>query len=213
MIEKRKTSRTAKSKAVSRNPSKTGENGGAVQSLKGDLLLASPHIDDSRFAKSVILMCYHDRDSSMGLVINRFSRKLKFGDICEKLEIDPPRTNADLRVHIGGPLQGNRGFVLHTQDQMLPDSKPITDDIGLTVSIDILRAINKGAGPAQSIISLGCAGWSAGQLEDELAQNVWLNIPASVSMVFEHDRDTLWQKGFEVLGIEPGYFSDATGSA
>lgn len=183
------------------------------RSLKGSLLLASPHMDDERFAKSVILMCHHGSDSSMGLVINKCASKMKLGDIYKKLEIDLANKQANDPVHIGGPVEGTRGFVLHTQDHMLPDSREVTEEIGLSVNIEMLHDINQGIGPSKSIISLGCAGWGAGQLEDELAQNVWLSIPASVPMVFEHDRETLWDKGFEVLGIKPGYFSDASGSA
>jgi putative transcriptional regulator len=185
----------------------------SMQSLQGQLLLASPHIGDERFEKSVILMCHHDADSAMGLVINRRTSNLSLGDLYEKLDIGAPRFSVDDPVHIGGPVDGNRGFVLHSQDHMLPDSMAVTHDIGLTASIDMLRDITEGIGPMHTIVSLGCAGWSAGQLDREMAENVWLSLPASAQLVFDHDHKTLWENGFATLGIDPGFFAGNAGTA
>ena len=196
-----------------RSPADGGHATQSLSSLQGHLLIASPHIGDERFEKTVILMCHHDEDSAMGLVINRTASRLNLGDLYEKLDIGAPRFCAEDPVHIGGPVDGNRGFVLHTQDHMLPESMSVTHDIGLTASIDILRDITEGVGPAQSIVSLGCAGWSAGQLDREMAENVWLSLPASAQLVFDHDRDTLWEQGFASLGIDPGFFAGDAGSA
>ena len=184
-----------------------------LSSLQGHLLVASPHIGDERFNKTVILMCHHDPESAMGLVINKTASRLNLGDLYEKLDIGAPRFCAGNPVHLGGPVDGNRGFVLHSQDHMLPESMEVTHEIGLTASIDILRDITEGVGPAQSIVSLGCAGWSAGQLDHELAENVWLSLPASADLVFDHDRTKLWAHSFEALGIDPGFFAGTTGSA
>ena len=184
-----------------------------MPSLQGQLLLASPHIGDERFEKSVILMCHHDSSSAMGLIINKRTSSLNLGDLYEKLDIGAPRFCAGNPVHIGGPVDSNRGFVLHSQDHMLPDSIQVTHDIGLTASIDILRDITEGIGPAQSIVSLGCAGWGAGQLDQEISENVWLNLPASAPLVFDYGRDTLWEQGFATLGIDPGFFAGTAGSA
>lgn len=184
-----------------------------MTSLQGQLLVASPNIGDERFEKTVILMCHHDTASAMGLVINRPASSLNLGDLYEKLDIGAPRFCAGNPVNIGGPVDGNRGFVLHSQDHMLPESMPITHEIGLTASVDILRDITEGVGPLQSIVSLGCAGWSAGQLDQEMAENVWLNLPASPELVFDHDRSTLWQHSFTALGIDPGFFAGTAGRA
>jgi putative transcriptional regulator len=184
-----------------------------MPSLQGQLLLASPHIGDERFEKSVILMCHHDSSSAMGLIINKRTSSLNLADLYEKLDIGAPRFCAGNPVHIGGPVDSNRGFVLHSQDHMLPDSIQVTHDIGLTASIDILRDITEGIGPTQSIVSLGCAGWGAGQLDQEISENVWLNLPASAPLVFDYDRDTLWEQGFATLGIDPGFFAGTAGSA
>ena len=193
------------------NPEMDGQT--VMPSLQGQLLLASPHIGDERFEKSVILMCHHDSSSAMGLIINKRTSSLNLGDLYEKLDIGAPRFCAGNPVHIGGPVDSNRGFVLHSQDHMLPDSIQVTHDIGLTASIDILRDITEGIGPAQSIVSLGCAGWGAGQLDQEISENVWLNLPASAPLVFDYDRDTLWKQGFATLGIDPGFFAGTAGSA
>lgn len=202
-----------KSHEAAQSLSESGHATQALSSLQGHLLIASPHIGDERFEKTVILMCHHDSDSAMGLVINRTASRLNLGDLYEKLDIGAPRFCVDDPVHIGGPVDGNRGFVLHTQDHMLPESMSVTHDIGLTASIDILRDITEGVGPAQTIVSLGCAGWSAGQLDREMAENVWLSLPASAPLVFDHDRDTLWEQGFASLGIDPGFFAGDAGSA
>ena len=185
----------------------------SINSLQGQLLVASPHIDDPRFKRSVIMMCQHDAQSAMGLVINKQANSLKLGDLYEKLDIGSPRFAVEDPVHIGGPVDSNRGFVLHSQDHMLPDSMAITHEIGLTASVEILRDITGGVGPFHTIVSLGCAGWSAGQLDREMSENVWLNLPASTDLVFEHDRETLWQQAFDAIGIDPAYFAGDAGNA
>ena len=202
-----------KSGEQAQSPLQTDGDRQTLSSLQGHLLVASPHIGDKRFNKTVILMCHHDPESAMGLVINKTASRLNLGDLYEKLDIGAPRFCTGNPVHLGGPVDGNRGFVLHTQDHMLPESIEVTHEIGLTASIDILRDITEGVGPAQSIVSLGCAGWSAGQLDHELAENVWLSLPASADLVFDHDRTTLWAHSFEALGIDPGFFAGTTGSA
>ncbi len=185
----------------------------SINSLQGQLLIASPHMDDTRFKRSVIMMCQHDAQSAMGLVINKQASSLKLGDLYEKLDIGAPRFAVEDPVHIGGPVDSNRGFVLHSQDHMLPDSMAITHEIGLTASVEILRDITGGVGPSHTIVSLGCAGWSPGQLDREMSENVWLNLPASTDLVFEHDRETLWQQAFDAIGIDPAYFAGDAGNA
>ena len=187
--------------------------GDNINSLQGQLLIASPHMDDTRFQRSVIMMCQHDAQSAMGLVINKQASRVKLGDLYEKLNIGAPRFAAEDPVHIGGPVDSTRGFVLHSQDHMLPDSVLITHEIGLTASVEILQDITGGVGPSHTIVSLGCAGWSAGQLDREMSENVWLILPASADLVFEHDRETLWQRAFDTIGINPAYFAGDIGSA
>ena len=186
---------------------------GERHSLRGQLLLASPHIGDPRFEQAVILMCQHDADAAMGLVLNQPAQHLSVGELYSQLKMGTPRFNQNDPVFIGGPVDGNRGFVLHSQDHMRPESVAVTHEIGLTSSIDILRDINDGVGPLQSIVSLGCSGWGPGQLDQELAENAWFPVEANLDLVFSYPPDALWQHGFDKLGINPAYFADSNGSA
>ena len=181
--------------------------------LQGHLLIAHPQIDDGRFARAVIVICQHDDQSAMGVVINHRAARMNLGKLYETLDIGAPRFCADQPVHIGGPVESNRGFVLHTQDHMLPESLSVTHDIGLTSSIDILRDITNGTGPTHSIVSLGCAGWHAGQLESELAANVWLSMPANSDLVFRDVTHDIWKDAYDMLGVDPAHFVSDTGRA
>jgi putative transcriptional regulator len=175
-------------------------------SLQGHLLIAHPQIDDGRFAKAVIVMCQHDDQSAMGVVINHRAARMNLGKLYETLDIGAPRFCADQPVHIGGPVESNRGFVLHTQDHMLPESLSVTH-------IEILRDITNGIGPTHSIVSLGCAGWHAGQLESELAANVWLSMPATSNLVFCDSTHDIWKDAYGKLGVDPAHFVSDTGRA
>ena len=139
--------------------------------------------------------------------------RMNLGKLYETLDIGAPRFCADQPVHIGGPVESNRGFVLHTQDHMLPESLSVTHDIGLTSSIEILRDITNGIGPTHSIVSLGCAGWHAGQLESELAANVWLSMPATSDLVFRDGTHDIWKDAYEMLGVDPAHFVSDIGRA
>ena len=123
--------------------------------LQGQLLIASPHILDSPFQHSVIMMCQHNRSSAMGVVINRQSPGLDIAQIYKSLEMGAPQFHGDQPIYIGGPVEGGRGFVLHSQDHMRPESVSVTHEIGLTSSVNFLRDITNGNGPLHSIISLG----------------------------------------------------------
>ena len=116
-------------------------------------------------------------------------------------------------VFIGGPVDANRGFVVHSQDHMLPESSPITHEIGLTTSLHILEDISNGTGPSRSIISLGYAGWGSGQLEAEIATSAWLTLPASHELVFDCDTNDIWDETYAALGINPAHFNDTAGNA
>ena len=195
------------------NHSNIAEPFGAATSLKGQLLIASPHIDDSRFYHSVIMMCQHDQGAAMGVVINQRSAQLDLRHLCETLEMGVPRFHGDQPIYIGGPVEGSRGFVLHSQDHMRPESAAVTHDIGLTSSVSILQDITSGIGPVHSIISLGYAGWYAGQIEQELSANVWLNLPASSELLFNVETHNLWDKAYAALGIDQAHYVSGAGTA
>lgn len=176
-------------------------------------MIAAPQMLDERFKKAVILICQHDNESAMGFVINHPSNQLNLGALYETLDIGTPRFCAEQPIFIGGPVDGNRGFVVHSQDHMLPESSPITHEIGLTSSIHILKDISNGTGPVHSIISLGCAGWGAGQLDAEIAANAWLTLPASHDLVFDCNADDVWGESYATLGINPAHYANMAGNA
>jgi len=182
-------------------------------SLQGQLLIASPHMEDPRFKEAVIMICQHDSNSAMGVIINQQSDKINLSQLCETLDIGTPAFCGDQPIHIGGPVNSSRGFVLHSKDHMRPESVTLTNEIGLTSSIKILREISDGIGPKKAIISLGCAGWSAGQLDSEITQNAWLCLPSSSEIVFYKDIKQIWRKTYEILGVEPGYYVYQPGNA
>ena len=186
---------------------------GAAASLQGQLLIASPHIDDGRFQHSVIMMCQHDQNAAMGVVINQRSAQIDLEHLCETLEMGAPRFHGDQPVYIGGPVESTRGFVLHSQDHMRPESVAVTHEIGLTSSVSILRDITNGTGPVHSIVSLGYAGWHAGQLEQEMAANIWLNLPASSDLLFSIESDDVWAKSYATLGVDPAHYVADAGTA
>jgi putative transcriptional regulator len=186
---------------------------GAVANLQGQLLISSPHIDDSRFQHSVVMMCQHDQNAAMGVVINQRSAQLDLEYLCETLEIGAPRFHGDQPVYIGGPVESKRAFVLHSQDHMRPESLAVTHEIGLTSSASILHDITNGSGPVHSIVSLGYAGWYAGQLEQEMAANTWLTLPASSDLLFVIDSGDIWAKAYAILGVDPAHYVADAGTA
>jgi putative transcriptional regulator len=190
-----------------------GPSGPSTPTLQGQLLVASPHMEDPRFRHSVIMMCQHDETAAMGVVINRRADQINLNQLCHTLEMGTPRFCGNQPVHIGGPVENGRGFVLHSQDHMRPESISVTHEIGLTSSVKILRDITDGTGPTHSIVSLGYAGWGAGQLEAEIAANAWLSIPSSSALVFDPNIDDIWYKAYQTLGVNPAHYVDRPGSA
>jgi putative transcriptional regulator len=181
--------------------------------FEGQLLVAMPVMTDKRFARSVIYMCAHSKDGAMGLIINHRADHITFPDLLDRLGITP-RGGADTiatdfldrEVHSGGPVETGRGFVLHTDDYRSADSTlEIAGGISLTATIDILKAIAAGRGPQRSILALGYAGWSPGQLESEIQANGWLNCPADADIVFECDLDTKYEKALARIGVNPSF--------
>lgn len=182
-------------------------------SLVGQLLIATPQMDDGQFQQAVIYICQHDSEGAMGLIINRPINELTFGDLTEKLDIGAPRDAADMLLFSGGPVEAKRGYILHSQDQMMPETIALSDDIALSLHLDMLRDIAQGLGPTQAKIMLGYAGWGAGQLEDELRDNMWFHIPATPELVFSETPHTLWNLGFKSAGLNAGSLSSQAGRA
>lgn len=180
-----------------------------------------PGMADSRFTRSLIYICAHSSDGAMGLVINQPARKITFSDLLLQLDLVEPDelirlpTPAErMPVLKGGPVETGRGFVLHTADFFIDNSTlPIDDGVSLTATVDILRAIAKGEGPEKAMLALGYAGWSPGQLEEEIQQNGWLNIPADPRLLFDGDIEGKYGRALRVLGIDPAMLSGEAGHA
>ena len=181
--------------------------------LPGQLLIAMPSMTDPRFEKSVIYMCAHNADGAMGLVINRAIDALTFPELLEQLEIDSGSGGDQIRVLFGGPVEQARGFVLHSPDYIQDASLVVDDNVVLTATIDILRAIADGTGPNNCLLALGYAGWGAGQLDSEIKSNGWLSVDADEELVFGCNLDEKWERAMTKIGIDPRMLSDAAGHA
>ena len=196
-------------------------NDDAADYLDGQLLVAMPTMGDSRFSRSVIYLCAHSADGAMGIVINRRAPNIAFLDLLEQLEIHPedvptnaPENLDSMTVHVGGPVETGRGFVLHSSDYYAADSTlPIDEGVSLTATIDILRAIASGSGPHRSLLALGYAGWAPGQLENEIQSNGWLNCPSDPDLIFNGELEKKYKQVLAKIGIDPSHLVNDAGHA
>jgi putative transcriptional regulator len=181
--------------------------------LAGQLIVAMPGMQDPRFQKTVIYMCAHNADGAMGLVVNRALDSLSFPDLLEQLGIDPSGIGKQIKVHFGGPVESGRGFVLHSPDYVQDATMVVNHDVALTATVDILKAIAGGAGPRQSLLALGYAGWGPGQLDSEIRGNGWLHVASDSDLVFGPNLDNKWESAMKKIGIDPRMLSDDAGHA
>ncbi|HCX14544.1 MAG TPA: YqgE/AlgH family protein [Rhodospirillaceae bacterium] len=183
--------------------------------LTGQFLLAMPSMADPRFERSVIYICTHSPDEAMGLIINKQVDDLCFIDILEQLGIQPKSpTCSEIYVHRGGPVGSRRGFVLHSTDYHQDDgTMKVSNDIALSATTEILRAIAEGNGPDNYFMALGYAGWGAGQLDEEIKNNAWLNVPADAEILFSQDCSNKWHLALAKLGISEHMLSGQAGHA
>jgi putative transcriptional regulator len=189
-------------------------SGDGVSSLAGQLLVAMPQMGDPRFARSVIYLCTHSGDAgAMGLVINKVLGSLTLAELFAQLDIESDAAAKRRPVHFGGPVEPGRGFVLHTADYREEATVPVTGNIAITGTLDILRAIGKGQGPRESLFALGYAGWAPGQLDAEIQANGWLSVAADESLLFDHDHDDKWQRALAKLGVDLSTLSSDAGHA
>ncbi|MEE7477989.1 DUF179 domain-containing protein [Methylobacterium hispanicum] len=194
---------------------------GAPSYLDGQFLVAMPGMSDERFARSVIYVCAHSADGAMGIIVNKPVTDLSMPDLLLQLDVAQEADAIRLRervghmpVLMGGPVEGRRGFVLHTDDFHIDQSTLIIDEgICLTATVEILRAIASGAGPASAVLALGYAGWQAGQLESEIMANGWLNCPADPTLIFNTDLDAKYERALRGIGIDPAMLSGSVGRA
>lgn len=185
----------------------------ASNSLTSQLLIAMPGMEDPNFNSTVTLICEHNDDGALGIVINR-PLTLKLGGLFEQLELpDADPESADSPVLLGGPVGPERGFVLHDAMHSYEHSLAVSGDIFLTLSRDIIDALASGKGPQKSLVALGYAGWEPGQLEDEMLANSWLNVPATPGIVFDLPFAERWTAAAETLGIDISRMSPDAGHA
>jgi putative transcriptional regulator len=182
-------------------------------SLAGQLLVAMPQMADPRFARSVVYLCAHSVDGAMGLVVNRLIDSLSFHNLLEQIGVEQETAADDMPIHFGGPVESSRGFVLHTTDYVQDSTLVIEDEIALTATIDVLKAIARGNGPRRRVLALGYAGWAAGQLDAEIQANGWLLVPADLDLVFGVDNETKWERAIAKIGIDLGLLSSEAGHA
>jgi putative transcriptional regulator len=181
--------------------------------MAGQLLIAMPAMTDPRFTQSVIYICAHNPDGAMGLVLNRPLERPSFDDLLRQLELVPIPPARRIRLCSGGPVDNARGFVLHTADWTGEGSLRVNEEMALTASLDVLKAIAEGGGPREGILALGYAGWGPGQLDAEIQQNAWLSVPADDALVFDLNHETKWLRAMGKLKIDPLLLSSAAGHA
>ena len=167
---------------------------GSGPGLTGQLLVATDELRDPRFVHTVIYMVRHDAGGAMGLVVNRAVGQVTFRELLDHLGTDSAGVRGELRLHYGGPVDGTRGFVLHTSDYTIEGTQVVADGIALTSQPEILRAMGTGAGPRLTLFALGYAGWAAGQLEAEIKAGYWIGVPADEELVFGNETDKKWDR-------------------
>lgn len=191
-------------------------------SLEGKFLVAMPTLKGPFFERSVVYLCSHSDDGAMGLVVNQISTQITFPDLLRQVDIlsdddqsiNLPAPARHMQVLNGGPVDQGRGFVLHSADFKLESSTlDVSDDICLTATIEILRALAEGKGPQSALLTLGYAGWSPGQLEEELQSNSWLTCSADQSLLFECEAEDRYQRSLDLMGIDLTMLSSEAGHA
>jgi len=201
---------------------KQHSDGGTLETyLDGQLLIAMPAMSDPRFSRSVIYMCAHSADGAMGIIVNQHAPHIDFCELLSQLNISSeedritmPSELQSMVIHVGGPVETGRGFVLHSADYYAEDSTlPIDDNVCLTATVDILRAMATGSGPDQALLALGYAGWAPGQLESEIHENGWLHCPADTGLIFNRNIKDKYQLSLKKIGVDPTRLVNDSGHA
>ncbi|MCX8996390.1 YqgE/AlgH family protein [Rhizobiaceae bacterium BDR2-2] len=187
--------------------------------LDGHFLIAMPSMEDHNFSRAVVYICAHTQEGAMGFIINR-SQALSFTDVLLHLDmvgddeaIRLPESARRFPIQSGGPVETGRGFVLHSDDYSSESSIPVSDEISLTATLDIVRAISGGRGPRKAAMLLGYSGWGPGQLEREISSNGWLTCPADERLIFDTPLEAKYDQALALLGINPAMLSREAGHA
>lgn len=181
--------------------------------LTNQLLIAMPTMGDPNFAQTVALVCEHSARGALGLILNK-PLPMRMSEIFEQLEIELPSGElSERQVLRGGPMQTDRGFVVHRAFGQWDSTLPVSDTIHVTTSRDILAAMARGEGPSEAVVALGYAGWDRGQLEDEIRANAWLSAPVDPRLIFDMPFESRWHAAGRLLGIELSLISPISGNA
>jgi putative transcriptional regulator len=184
--------------------------------LEGQILIAMPNMADPKFEQSVLFLCAHSKQGAMGLVLNKLVGNISFADLLSQLHIATPEARAvpGIPVQFGGPVETGRGFVLHSPDYSAGHATAkVGSNVGLTATIDILKAMADGEGPREKMVALGYAGWGAGQLESEIQRNSWLTCPADDYLLYGQEWQNKWDYSIRKLGFNPSQLSGESGRA
>lgn len=180
--------------------------------LVGQFLLAMPGIGDPRFEKAVIAMCVHDEGGALGIGLGRILPRITFHDLLKQLDIEPG-VAPDVAIHLGGPVEPQRGFILHSRDWGGDGSIDVAGRWTLTATLDILRAIAEGRGPTRWVAALGYAGWGEGQLEEEMGRHGWFTTPGNDELLYDCDVGSRWATAFESAGVDSRLLTTDFGTA
>ena len=181
--------------------------------LTNQFLIAMPSLADPNFSRGVTFVCQHSKDGAMGILVNRVA-PLTVGDVLAQMNITTDlEALAQAPVYFGGPVQPERGFVLHDAGGSWDSSFEVSPELQVTTSRDILAAMAEGKGPKRAIVALGYAGWSEGQLEEEVRENAWLTAQASPGLIFETPLDQRWSAAAAIVGIDLSLMPDQAGHA
>ncbi|MFN3232405.1 MAG: YqgE/AlgH family protein [Alphaproteobacteria bacterium] len=181
--------------------------------LRGKLLIAMPNMGDPRFERSVICICEHSPEGAMGLIINLTADNVSFPELVDQLGIETPGECEDLPVFTGGPVEPNRGFVLHSADYVQDTTLVVSELFALSATLDVLKALASGQGPQNSLVALGYAGWGAGQLESEIQANAWLHTEVDTDLLFMTEPALKWPLAMAKLGVDVSQLSSSAGHA
>ena len=181
--------------------------------LTGQIIVSMPFLQDERFYKTVIYICAHSSEGSMGIIINKKIDYVFFPDLLEQLGIDKPINNKKLFLRYGGPVETGRGFVLHSDDIVRKETLNIHKGVALTSTSEFFEDLAKCKGPKNSILALGYAGWQSGQLDNEIMQNSWMSLPIETSFLFDDALSKKWNEAYKLLGINPINLSSGFGRA
>ncbi|MFN3944442.1 MAG: YqgE/AlgH family protein [Allosphingosinicella sp.] len=180
--------------------------------LSGQFLLAMPGIGDPRFEKAVIAMCVHDENGALGIGLGRVVPRIGFHDLLRQLGIEVG-VAPDAPIHLGGPVEPQRGFLIHSCDWGGQESVDVAGRWKLSATLDILKAIAEGRGPTRWVAALGYAGWGAGQLEEEMTRHGWFATPGDEDLLYRCDVAERWSAGFRSAGIDPRLLATESGTA